>query len=65
MAKQISRDPILDEALRIRADYCNEFHHDLDAMVEDLKKVQAQAVKEGFKVVSYESEKPAKKKAAA
>lgn len=65
MVKQYSRDPIVNEVLRNRAEYCEKFHHDLDAIVEDLKKVQAEAAAKGFKVVSLPPKPPLKKPEAA
>ncbi len=61
MAKQFSRDPIVDEVLRIRAEYCEEFNHDLKAIVEDLKRGEAEAAAKGCKVVSLRPKPPAKK----
>jgi len=59
------KDPIVEEVRRNRANYAARFQHDLDAMIDDLKKVQAKLEADGFKIVSYESKTPTKKSEAA
>ena len=65
MTEPTWKDSIVEEVRRNRAKYAERFHHDLDAIVDDLKNVQAKLEADGFKIVSYESKTPTKKGAAA
>lgn len=65
MTKPVWRDPIVEEVRRLREAYAARFHHDLDAIVEDLRKVQAQVQSDGFTIVSLSPKRPVKKTEAA
>jgi hypothetical protein len=49
-------DPIVEEVRRLREAYAAQFDFDLDALVEDLERKQAET---GLATVSLKSRKPA------
>ncbi len=49
------KDPIVAEVRKHREEYANQFKGDLDAMVEDLRKIQAAC---GHQVVRRPAKKP-------
>ncbi len=49
------KDPIVEEVRKQRHEYARQFNGDLDAMVEDLRKIQAVC---GHQVVRRPAKKP-------
>lgn len=52
-------DQILTEIHQIREDYAKSFNYDLHSICEDLRKHQAELVKQGWQLVSEPVESPA------
>ena len=57
-------DPIIDELRKHRDEYAKRVNYDLDAMFEDLKKVEEKAKSEGRKCVSLPPKRVGSKEAA-
>lgn len=51
------KDPIVEETRKLRDEYANQHHHDIDAIFEDIQQRQAKADK---KIVSFPPRKPLK-----
>jgi hypothetical protein len=49
------KDPIVEETRQLREHYASQFHHDVDAIFEDIQKRQAESHK---KLVSFPPRKP-------
>ena len=49
------RDPIVEETRKLREQYAGQFHHDVDAIFEDIQKRQA---KDNKKPVSFPPRTP-------
>jgi hypothetical protein len=50
------KDPIVEETRQLREHYASQFHHDVDAIFQDILKRQA---KSPDKLVSFPPRKPA------
>lgn len=49
------KDEIVEEVHRVREEYAAKFHHDIDAMYEDIKRREAES---GREFVSFPPRKP-------
>ncbi len=49
------KDPIVEATRKLREQYASQFHHDVDAIFEDIQRRQAKAHK---KLVSFPPRKP-------
>lgn len=51
------KDPVVEETRKLREQYASKFNHDIDAIYEDIQRLQAQSVKQP---VSLPARKPSK-----
>jgi hypothetical protein len=51
------KDPVVEETRKLREQYASKFHHNIDAIYEDIQRRQALSVK---KSVSLPARKPSK-----
>ena len=56
------KDPVVEETRKLREEYAAAFDHNLDAIVEDIRKRQRES---GKKIVSFRPRKPTLKPHAA